>query len=506
MTAYLGIPTGSNVHWVWNGSNWTLQSYNAGGGGSGGGDPGAQYLTLATTASLSNERVLTPGTGLTAIDAGANSTYTININDNVIATISGSAFTGPVTASLGFSGSFVQLDGSGNTKASTGMIRLPYNNGNIDKVIVVKDSTNTDANFLTHGAGNSFGIGALTHTQTQAAFNFVLSSNTGQWDFYSYATPGYVLQITSTNVSFNLIPVKASAGFSGSLTRLSDGTPYLLSQGGITLITNSLGQIIISGAYQPNLAPYAPLAGATFTGVVSASAGLSGSLQQIGPGIPYLVGGSGVAISTSSNGQIVVQTTGFADVSASYITIATTGSLPNERALAAGAGITLGDGGAGGNATIAVTAPIQALTQSLSYSNAGAGTLSIQHSGSTVENYDAFYRMHSLKGRWLTTNSTPFTGLMFTSGANGRTYGVDVHLQCQHTSTIESGRWKLSGHMRRTAGSYIWIAQDTALSSSNVAALSGTLSMSAGNIVVSSTGNTGSFHWSAYMQIHETGV
>ncbi len=46
----------------------------------GGGPPApsnAQFLTLATSASLSNERVFTPGQGLAGTDAGAGSTYTL---------------------------------------------------------------------------------------------------------------------------------------------------------------------------------------------------------------------------------------------------------------------------------------------------------------------------------------------------------------------------------------------------------------------------------------------
>lgn len=39
----------------------------------------AQYLTLATDATLTNERVLTPGAGLTGTDAGAGSTYTLDV-------------------------------------------------------------------------------------------------------------------------------------------------------------------------------------------------------------------------------------------------------------------------------------------------------------------------------------------------------------------------------------------------------------------------------------------
>lgn len=43
-------------------------------------------------------------------------------------------------------------------------------------------------------------------------------------------------------------PVVADGGLSGSLQRLASGLPYLLSQGSITLITQSNGQVIISGS------------------------------------------------------------------------------------------------------------------------------------------------------------------------------------------------------------------------------------------------------------------
>ena len=41
---------------------------------------GAQYLTLANDSTLTNERLFTPGTGLSGTDGGANSTYTLAIN------------------------------------------------------------------------------------------------------------------------------------------------------------------------------------------------------------------------------------------------------------------------------------------------------------------------------------------------------------------------------------------------------------------------------------------
>jgi hypothetical protein len=48
-----------------------------GGGGGGGAPTNATYVTLSTNAMLTNERVLTAGTGITLTDAGAGSTITV---------------------------------------------------------------------------------------------------------------------------------------------------------------------------------------------------------------------------------------------------------------------------------------------------------------------------------------------------------------------------------------------------------------------------------------------
>ena len=82
--------------------------------------------------------------------------------------------------------------------------------------------------------------------------------------------------------------------------------------------------------------------------------GTTGSLPNeralaAGPGIAFNDGGAGGLFTISS---IVRES---ADVSGSYVTIGNTGSLPNERALTAGPGIDIIDGGAGGAVTIRTT-------------------------------------------------------------------------------------------------------------------------------------------------------
>lgn len=60
----------------WNGTAWTV----VGSGGGGGGVTNAEWLTLASHASLSQERVFTLGFGLAGADGGANSTYTLGFD------------------------------------------------------------------------------------------------------------------------------------------------------------------------------------------------------------------------------------------------------------------------------------------------------------------------------------------------------------------------------------------------------------------------------------------
>ena len=84
----------------------TVIENSTGGGGGGAGDGNAEYLTLSLTGSLANERVFNPSTGLTATDGGANQNYTLEIDNSVVATLTGSVFTGPVDFQGAVTGSF----------------------------------------------------------------------------------------------------------------------------------------------------------------------------------------------------------------------------------------------------------------------------------------------------------------------------------------------------------------------------------------------------------------
>ena len=99
--------TNSRLELEYNGEagTWSEISRNnlatGGSGGSGGADPGVQYVTMGTTGSLPNERVLTAGTGLTRTDGGAGGNVTLAVNNSVVATLTGSNFTGGLSGSVG---------------------------------------------------------------------------------------------------------------------------------------------------------------------------------------------------------------------------------------------------------------------------------------------------------------------------------------------------------------------------------------------------------------------
>ena len=95
-----------------------------------GADRAASYLVLNATSSLPNERVLTAGTGITATDAGAGGALTLAINDSVVATLSGSTFSGASVFNTGLSGSLTHLsDGTSYIKAGTNVTVTSASNG-----------------------------------------------------------------------------------------------------------------------------------------------------------------------------------------------------------------------------------------------------------------------------------------------------------------------------------------------------------------------------------------
>lgn len=83
--------------------------------------------------------------------------------------------------------------------------------------------------------------------------------------------------------------------------------------------------------------------GNVFTrGYVTASMGFSGSLTTLTDGTPYINAGNGITVSTGSNGSITIDSLAGADLSGmQFVTFGAESSLSNERVLTQGEGITI---------------------------------------------------------------------------------------------------------------------------------------------------------------------
>lgn len=213
------------------------------GGSGGGGDPNATYIVNTSTASLPNALVLTDGTGIRSTIVG--SLRTLSINDGIVATISGSTFTGAVKFNSGLSGSLTTLtNGTSYIRQSPGILVTSVSNGAV--------TIGIDNNVVATISGSTFSG-----------------------------------------------PVKFNVGLSGSLTNLSDGTSFIRSGVGVLVTSTSNGPITVG--IDNNVV--ATISGSTFTGAVKFNAGLSGSLTQLTNGSAY-IRGSGITVTTGSGGWI----------------------------------------------------------------------------------------------------------------------------------------------------------------------------------------------------------
>lgn len=174
-----------------------------------------------TIATVNNGTItsVSAGTGLTG--GGSSGTVTLAINPSIVARVDGTTFTGATIHSAGLSGSLTKLsDGTTNyLKAGSNITITTGSNGQ-----VTISSTSG-------GGGGASVAGVDRQIQFNDNGSFGADSN-------------FVFDKTTGSVTASVFV--ATAGLSGSLTTLSDGSPYLLAGSGITLTTGSLGEVTIS--------------------------------------------------------------------------------------------------------------------------------------------------------------------------------------------------------------------------------------------------------------------
>lgn len=158
----------------------------------------ASYLTLATNGSLTSERVLTAGAGITLTDGGAGSTLTV----------AGSNWVKVGTTTLGADATridSVALDGDAHGFYRV-TARLDHASASTDGHVVnveINSSATNVTNRLTYSVGSTGGINAFLQWERSAVTELVA---------YIHATTGRVRVLSGNTATFD--------NYSGGATRL----------------------------------------------------------------------------------------------------------------------------------------------------------------------------------------------------------------------------------------------------------------------------------------------
>ncbi|NBP02293.1 MAG: hypothetical protein EBU90_19680 [Proteobacteria bacterium] len=253
-----------------------------------GGDSDSQYLVLSATGSLSSERVFTVGTGLSATNGGPGSNYTVSIDDSVVATISGSTFTGVTKHVAGLSGSLTKLtDGTSYLIAGSGIRITTGSNGSITVESTVTGSSNTSESQI-YSKGYFYGTSQDASGNIDvSSIGRLISGYNPQSDVDVYIN-GQLL--VAGNDKDYTVPENTVIHFNTALNAEDIITVRLLTTG-----SSGAGSSGVAGA-------------TTFSESVKFNQGLSGSLTQLSDGTSYLKAGNNITVTTGSNGSITIGT------------------------------------------------------------------------------------------------------------------------------------------------------------------------------------------------------
>ena len=247
----------------------------------------AQYLTLAATGDLNNERVMTAGLGLSAIDGGPNAAYTLSIDESIVPRKNSSnSFSGTQTFTGEIRGTHRKLADGSSAFIAGKNVRITNNiNGSVTIESIDTDTTYTPGNGLKL-SGNQFSLkldaagalsfagGSLTLNSSNLAGAYLSNDSTGK--LRVNIAPGRGLVGTSNNIAVNTDDI-VGAG--------------LISSGQKIMVDDS---------------KVATLTGSNFTGTVKFLGDVRGSITKLVSGDSFIAAGDNIRVISQSNGQILI--------------------------------------------------------------------------------------------------------------------------------------------------------------------------------------------------------
>jgi sulfite exporter TauE/SafE len=162
------------------------------------------------------------------------------VNDNIVATLSGSSFYGPVKSTGGFTGSHSTLSsGISFIAGGTGIQVVTASNGQIIINSLDIGSANSDpsASYLVVGVTSS-----LANERALTAGSGITFTDAGVGSTFTVAVSSTVARTTGATFTG---PTIFSGGATGSIQQVSAGLSYIVAGDNITVTSQSNGQVVI---------------------------------------------------------------------------------------------------------------------------------------------------------------------------------------------------------------------------------------------------------------------
>jgi len=388
---------------------------------------GSSGLSVASTPGS-----LTSGTGISSLSYNGSSGVSVAIDTNVVPTFAnGGTFSGGVTFSGNVYGKWNKINPSTDflvagtnislSTAASGQITINSNNsidvGSLSGAtpaggdFLLLEQGGTNSKVTVDSVVNLVNRTSLVEAEDGITITFNGSSNPAK---IKVNTAGDTISNGPGGIHVAKVPQSLSDGL-GIKDFLFDG-----SNAASIVIDNSI---------------VATVSGSIFSGDVEFNAGLSGSLQSLPDGTPYLIGGTGIQVTTGSKGQVIITNSGGGS-SFRTVGIDADGNGSTDNTLESSENLILK---AGTNVTLAESGGV------VTINSAGGGTVrsvgvDTDGDGSTDNNLEAGEGLVLKAGTNVTlAESGGVVTINSAGGGSVRAVGVDTDGNGSTDNTLETG-------------------------------------------------------------------